>query len=113
VSGITSGINRTVDLRNMIFLKGRSTRLAPIFIGDWMPIYSMRNKETQEEFEVTLKFSELDSYLSENTNIQQIFTKFPAMGDSIRLGVRKPDDGFRDVLRNVRHHHKKDNINTF
>ena len=78
-----------------------------------MPIYSMRDKETQEEFEVTLKFSELDTYLSENPHLQQTFNKFPGIGDSIRLGVRKPDDGFRDVLRTVRHHHKKDNINTF
>jgi len=78
-----------------------------------MPIYSMQNKETQEEFEVTLRYSELEEYLKDNPNIKQIFTKFPAMGDSVRLGLRKPDDGFRDVLRNVQHHHKKDSINTF
>lgn len=78
-----------------------------------MPIYSMRNNQTQEEFEVTLKYSELETYLKENTHIQQIFTKFPGTGDSVRLGIRKPDDNFRDVLRNVRHHHKKDSINTF
>jgi hypothetical protein len=73
----------------------------------------MQNKETQEEFEVTLRYSELEEYLKDNPNIKQIFTKFPAMGDSVRLGLRKPDDGFRDVLRNVQHHHKKDSINTF
>lgn len=78
-----------------------------------MPIYSMRNTETLEEFEVTLKYSELEQYLQDNTNIQQIFTKFPGSGDPVSLGLRKPDDGFRDVLRNVRHHHKKDSINTF
>ena len=73
----------------------------------------MRNNETQEEFEVTLKYSELEQYLKENPNIQQIFNRFPGTGDSVRLGIRKPDDNFRDVLRNVRHHHKKDSINTF
>lgn len=78
-----------------------------------MPIYSMRNNETQEEFEVTLKYSELELYLNENTNTQQIFNRFPGFGDPVRLGLKKPDDGFRDVLRNVRHHHKKDVINTF
>lgn len=78
-----------------------------------MPIYSMRNNQTQEEFEVTLKYSELENYLKENPHINQIFTKFPGTGDSVRLGIRKPDDNFRDVLRNVRHHHKKDSINTF
>jgi hypothetical protein len=78
-----------------------------------MPIYSMRNNETQEEFEVNLKYIELEQYLIENPNINQIYTRFPATGDSIRLGLRKPDDGFRDVLKNVQHHHKKDNINTW
>lgn len=78
-----------------------------------MPNYSMRNNQTQEEFEVTLKYSELETYLKENPHIKQIFTRFPGTCDSIRLGIRKPDDNFRDVLRNVRHHHKKDSINTF
>lgn len=78
-----------------------------------MPIYSMRDNETQEEFEVTLKYSELEQYLKDNPKIQQIFTKFPGFGDPVRLGLKKPDDGFRDVLKNVRHHHKKDSINTF
>lgn len=78
-----------------------------------MPVYSIRDTKTQEVFEVTLKFSELETYLLENTHLKQEFNKFPGIGDSIRMGVRKPDDGFRDVLRNVRHHHKKDSINTF
>jgi hypothetical protein len=78
-----------------------------------MPIYSMRNDNTQEEFEVVLKYSELAGYLEDNYHITQIFNKFPGFGDPVRLGIRKPDDGFRDVLRNVRHHHKKDSINTF
>jgi hypothetical protein len=76
-----------------------------------MPIYSMRNDETQEEFEVTLKYSELEQYLRDNTNIRQIFNKFPSTGDPVRLGVRKPDDGFRDALREVKSHHRKNTIN--
>jgi hypothetical protein len=71
------------------------------------------NKDTDEVFEVNMKFTEFEQYLNDNTNITQVFTKFPALGDSVRLGMRKPDDGFRDVLRNVKHHHKKDSINTW
>jgi len=78
-----------------------------------MPIYSIRDNTTNEEFEVNMKFSEMENYLKDNPHLQQIFNKFPGLGDSVRLGIRKPDDGFRDVLRNVRHHHKKDNINTW
>ena len=78
-----------------------------------MPVYSMKNTETQEEFEITLKYTDLEQYLNDNTNIKQIFKRFPGTGDPMRLGLKKPDDGFRDVLRNVQHHHKKDSINTF
>lgn len=78
-----------------------------------MPIYSVMNTNTEEVFEVNMKFTEFEQYLKDNTHFKQVFTKFPAVGDSIRLGVRKPDDGFRDVLRNVQHHHKKDSINTW
>jgi hypothetical protein len=73
----------------------------------------MRNVETLEEFEVTLKYSELEQYLKDNTHIQQIFNKFPGTVDPVRLGVRKPDEGFRDALREVKNHHKKNSINTF
>ncbi len=78
-----------------------------------MPLYSMRNNTTQEEFEVSLKYSELEQYLIDNTDIQQIFNKFPGFGDSIRLGVRKPDDGFRDVLKHIGGIHKKNDINSW
>ena len=78
-----------------------------------MPIYSVMDTTTEEVFEVNMKFTEFEQYLKDNSHFKQAFTRFPAVGDSIRMGVRKPDDGFRDVLRNVQHHHKKDSINTW
>jgi hypothetical protein len=78
-----------------------------------MPIYSFRNNDTNDEFEKTMSNSERELFLANNPNIVQIFTKFPGVVDPVRVGLRKPDDGFRDVLRNVKHHHKKDSINTF
>lgn len=78
-----------------------------------MPLYSMKNIETHEEFEVNMKYSELGQYLIDNPHLQQVFTKFPALGDSVRMGVRKPDDGFRDALREVKNNHKRNSINTF
>lgn len=78
-----------------------------------MPIYTIQNTETDDVFEVNMKYSDLESYFKENPSYKQLFTRFPGIGDSVRLGMRKPDDGFRDVLRNVQHHHKKDSVNTF
>lgn len=78
-----------------------------------MPIYSAMNKDTQEVFEVNMKFAEFEQYLKDNTNITQVFNKFPALGDSVRLGMRKPDNGFRDVLKTVSSNHKKNIINSW
>lgn len=78
-----------------------------------MPIYSILNTETDDIFEVNLKFNDLESYLYDNPSFKQVFTKFPASGDPARLGKKKPDDGFRDVLREVGNVHKKNDINTW
>ena len=60
-----------------------------------------------------MKISELDTFRDDNPHLKSIITGAPSIGDPIRLGLKKPDDGFRDVLKNVQHHHKKDNINTW
>lgn len=71
-----------------------------------MPTYNFRNINTGEEFEVSMKIADLDAYKEANPELQQFLTGAPALGDSVRLGLRKPDEGFRDVLRNVKDHHK-------
>jgi hypothetical protein len=83
------------------------------YIGDMMPIYSIRNNETKEEYEVTVKLSELEVYLKDNPHLQQIFNKFPGIGDSVRLGIRRPDDNFRDVLKKAKSAHKYSTVNDF
>ena len=71
-----------------------------------MPTYNFRNINTSEEFEVSMKIADLDAYKEAHPELQQFLTRPPALGDSVRLGLRKPDDGFRDVLKNVKDHHK-------
>lgn len=78
-----------------------------------MPVYSMQNTETDEQFEVTMKYSELEVYLLENPTIKQIFTRFPGYCDSVRIGVRKVDSGFNDVLTKAKTSHKRSTINNF
>jgi len=77
-----------------------------------MPVYSFRNIETDEVFEETMKIAELEVYLKENPSIKQIFTKFPGVVDSVRIGIRKPDRSFNDVLLKAKNAHKYSNINT-
>jgi hypothetical protein len=67
-----------------------------------MPLYTFRNKETSKEFDLMLKISERETYLQENPQLEQIITSAPGIGDPVRLGLKKPDQGFRDVLKNMK-----------
>ena len=78
-----------------------------------MPKYTFQNINTGDTFEEWMKISELDEYKLQNPHLKQLIVGAPSLGDPARLGLKKPDDGFRDVLKNVKHHHKKDNINTW
>jgi hypothetical protein len=78
-----------------------------------MPTYTFEDINTGERQEVFMKISELDDFRAQNPHLKSLILGAPAIGDAHRLGLKKPDDGFRDVLKNVKHHHKKDNINTW
>lgn len=56
--------------------------------------------------------SERETYLEENPHVKQTIKKAPALGDSVRLGLRKPDQGFREVLQKAKVH-KHNTINDF
>lgn len=66
-----------------------------------MPVYDFRNKDTGEIFERVMKISEKEQYLSENPNIEMYFKVAPGMADSVRIGVRKADNGFKEVLQKI------------
>ena len=70
-----------------------------------MPLYDYACKDCDETFEKTVKIAQMNDK-QECPNCGSMDTeKFiggaPALGDPIRLGIRKPDDGFKDVLRNI------------
>ncbi len=77
-----------------------------------MPTYDMKNTETGEEFEIQLSMAGREEYLKDNPHIQQIFKRFPAIGDSVRMGIKKPDRAFNDVLLKAKNAHRGANINT-
>lgn len=79
-----------------------------------MPTYSFINKQTGEEFDISMSMSELDSYKSNNPHLEQTITSAPALADPSRLGLRKPDSGFRDVLKRIKKASGRSNkINTW
>lgn len=79
-----------------------------------MPTYTFRDENNnQQVIEKSMRISELDEFKLQNPHLTQLIVGAPAIGDPVRLGLKKPDAGFRDVLKNVQHHHKKNNINTW
>lgn len=66
-----------------------------------MPTYTFLDTETQKTFEIVLRMSELDEYKSSHpTHIQQIVSAAP-IADPVRLGLIKPPESFREVLRKI------------
>lgn len=78
-----------------------------------MPLYTFRDENNQQIIEKSMRISELDEFKLQNPHLTKLIVGAPSIGDPVRLGLKKPDAGFRDVLKNVQHHHKKDNINTW
>jgi hypothetical protein len=67
-----------------------------------MPTYVFRNTETEEEWEQLMKIAEMEEFLEKNPHIKQV-PGFSGIGDAIRMGKQKPDEGFRDILREMKH----------
>lgn len=76
-----------------------------------MPTYTFRNKETLEEVTMILSLSEREKFLEENQNYIQV-PPVVAFGDSVRLGIRRIDDGFNDVLKKAKKAHRYSTIET-
>jgi hypothetical protein len=82
-----------------------------------MPSYTFLNTESGEVFTTIMSIAEREDYLKANPHIQQQLISAPALGDSIRLGLKKPDNGFRDRLKEIKKAHSKgitkSTVNTF
>jgi len=64
-----------------------------------MPLYDFVNTETGEEFERMLKLSEREVFLKDNPNIKQKIAAPMIVGGVD--GLRKVDDGFKEVLQKI------------
>lgn len=66
-----------------------------------MPTYTFINKETQEVTDHVCKMSELDQFKLDNPHLERHFTSAIPIGDPVRLGFVRIDNGFREVLQNI------------
>lgn len=80
-----------------------------------MPTYRFLNNETGEEYEEFMSISTLDTYLEENPNVTQLVNGAPMIASG--RGMAKPDQGFRDLLKDMKKKHSqgitRSTINTF
>jgi hypothetical protein len=76
-----------------------------------MPSYVFRNKETGEIHEDFMMISAMEQYLADNPQMETVPSGAPMIGYSFNR--QKPDGGFRDVLKNIKSHHRGSNINTW
>ncbi len=65
-----------------------------------MPTYDFIDEEGNI-FERIMKISERDEFLAQNPNLKPAYISAPSIGDPVRLGVRKIDGGFKEVLQKV------------
>jgi hypothetical protein len=66
-----------------------------------MPIYTFRNKETGEQFDKLMGISAREEYLKEHPELETILTGAPVTMDPVALGVRRTDQGFKEVLQKI------------
>ena len=77
-----------------------------------MPIYTFRNKETGEEFEKSMMISELDAYLEDNPNIEQIITYGTKIVHERGTNLRV-NDGFRENISRIKETYRINNIKSY
>ena len=70
-----------------------------------MPTYKFRNNETNEEYEHFMSISSMEEYLEKNPHITQLVNGAPLIHSG--RGMGKPDQGFRDLLKDIKKTHSK------
>jgi len=77
-----------------------------------MPLYTFKDKDTGEISSEIMSFLDREKYLEENKNLQLCLAT-PGFADPHTMGRIKPDDNFRDLLRETKKAHKGSTVNTF
>jgi hypothetical protein len=82
-----------------------------------VPTYTFRDPKTGNEWTEVCLISEMEEKEAQGF---VVVPAAPFIGDMVRQGLKKPSDGFRDILRNIKRKHRggkrNDNsagINTF
>ena len=65
-----------------------------------MPVYTLKNLQTEEEWDVVCSWDELKSTLEEDLNLQQVLKPLKIISGRMGNSDMKVPDGFKDLLKN-------------
>lgn len=67
-----------------------------------MPTYEFKDVQSGEINEFFMKISELDEFKKNNPQLQQVHANGAfSIGDTVRMGMKKPDQSFRELLKHI------------
>lgn len=66
-----------------------------------MPLYEFKNKETGEIIEKFMSISAREDYIKQNPNMEPMISGGNPLIDPVRLGIKRPDAGFKEVLQRI------------
>tara|TARA_Y100000593_G_C4203458_1_gene283074 strand:- start:395 stop:694 length:300 start_codon:yes stop_codon:yes gene_type:complete len=66
-----------------------------------MPTYTFYDTVTQEEYDVSMKISELDDYKKLNPQCNQVYTPIAIAGDHLMNSGPKVDGGFQESMQRI------------
>lgn len=75
-----------------------------------MPTYSFRNRTTNEEWTTVISMAEREEVLRD-PNIEQLVVSALSLGSVERLGIKKPDKEFRQILSYIKKRNPGSTIN--
>ena len=76
-----------------------------------MPIYQYKNEETGEVSDKFMSISDMEQFEIDNPHMKKMIQPV-AFGDSMRMGVRKTDDSFNDLMKNIKKNNAGSTIKT-
>jgi len=77
-----------------------------------MPTYTFLNTNTKKIEEHEVKMRNYDDFKNNNPHLERYITPGDAgsLGDPVRLGITRPDSGFREVLSKIAENNYKSNL---
>lgn len=67
-----------------------------------MPVYTFNKIGTDEQWTETMSISARDSFLENNPTVRQLIVSAPSLASVERLGIKKPDREFRDMVSYIK-----------